>query len=440
MKLRVLALAAASLPLLGGCLAFQQPVVLDVTCPTGAELRAHRLSGACELSGGLKHGPAYVLAPDTQRLLVYATYDHDALDGRYVRYRSDGTTAEEGTYYGGTKNGIWTTYDADGSHTEQAYVDDYAKGPHKRFDADGTLRAEGSFEGANPDGTWTEYDAAGKITRVTKYANGVVQEQKTLVATTPKAVAPVPPTKIEAPPAVPKVDTTVSTVDDMAAEAAVQAETTARVVSPAKTRIFPFDGDVAFEASTLLGQDSSQVRNSSSFVGGTASIGGALGTLRYKTDHYSGTYLALGVAGVYGETSRVECEVASGLCGTRYLVGPYARVGYARSHHADESGAIASFKAYMGVTALFGQDRWSVVGVGADSFVWRARFSAGYTGLSIFKHFFEAAEKGSKTEDIELLVAPLLLLVEHGELFFDMGMDRAGGVVGGFGIHLGFGL
>jgi len=38
------------------------------------------------------------------------------------------------------------------------------------------------------------------------------------------------------------------------------------------------------------------------------------------------------------------------------------------------------------------------------------------------------------------LLTPVLIFVEHGELFFDLGMDRAGGLVSGFGIHLGFGL
>ena len=395
MKLRVHALAAAGLgPLLGGCLAFQQPVVLDVTCPTGAALHAHSYSGACELDGGVKHGPAYVLAPDTQRLLVYATYDHDTLDGRYVRYRGDGTKVEEGTYFGGTKNGVWTSYGADGSRTEQVYVHDEAQGPSRRFDVEGTLRADTSV--------------------------------------------PVPPPKIEAPPPIPSAPA--SHVDDMAEEAAAQAEATARVVSPARTRIFPLDGDVAFEASVLLGQDASTIRNSSSFVGGTLSLGGAFGTLRYKTDHYSGVYTAVGVSGVYGEVSRAECEVHAGLCGTRLLAGPYVRVGYARSHHAREEGAIASFKAYMGLSALLGQDQWRVVGVDADAFAWRARVSAGYTGLSIFRHFIDATRERGSREGSMVMLLPLLILVEHGELFFDMGMDRAGGVVGGFGIHLGFGL
>lgn len=443
MKLRALALVASSLGL-GGCLAFQSPLVLDVTCPTGAELHAHRFAGACELPGGVKNGPSYVLDPDTQRLQVYATYDHDTLDGRYVRYRSDGSKVEEGTYFGGTKNGVWVSYDADGSRTEQAYVDDYAKGPNKRFDANGNLRAEGYFEGPEPDGTWTEYDAAGKTTRVTRYAKGVVLEQQKLDAAAPKEAAPAPPPKIETPPLIAKTDPTAPTsnVDDMAHEATLQAETTARIVSPAMTRIFAFDGDVALEASTLLGQDAAQVRSSSGLLGGALNLGYAFGTLRYKTDHYSGVYGAVGASGAYGAASRAECEVGSGFCGTRVLGGAYARVGYARSHHPREEGAIASFKAYFGATALFGQDEWQTAAVHGDAFVWRARLSAGYTALSIFKHFFEhTTGYGASRDDQSLvLLAPLLLLVEHGELFFDMGMDRAGGVVSGFGIHLGFGL
>lgn len=437
MKVRALAAVAASF--LGGCLAFQSPVVLDVTCPTGAELRAHPNSGSCELPGGVKHGPAYVLAPDTQRLLVYATYDHDTLDGRFVRYHDDGTKVEEGTYYGGKKNGIWLTYDADGSRTEQAYVDDYAKGAHKRFDESGKLRLEGYFEGTAPDGTFTEYDASGKTVRVTKYAKGVVIEHQEFAEATPKAPAPVPPPKIEAPPTIPS--TAAVSLDDQAAETRAQAETTSRVVSPAKTRIFPFDGDVAFEASVLFGQDGATVRSSSGFAGGNLKLGAAFGTLRYKTDHYSGVYAAVGASGSYGGSSRAECEVGAGLCGTRYLLGPYARVGYARSHDPSADGAIASFKAYMGLAALFGSDQWRVGGVEGSAFVWRARVSAGYTGLSIFKHFFESTGRGHSRDDQSLaILAPLLILIEHGEVFFDMGMDRSGGVVSGLGIQLGFGL
>jgi hypothetical protein len=434
MKVRALALVAVSS--LGGCLAFPSPVVLDVTCPTGAELRPHFNSGACELPGGIKHGPAYMLAPDTQRLLVFATYDHDTLDGRYVRYRSDGKEVEEGTYYGGKKNGIWTTYDADGSRTEQAYVDDYAKGAHQRFDESGKLRLDGYFEGPDPDGTFTEYDASGKTVRVTKYAKGVVVAQQMFAEATPRAPVPVPPPKIEAPPTISNA-AVVSNVDDQAAETATQAEATARVVSPAKTRLFPFDGDVAFEASVLLGQDGSTVRSSSGFVGGALNLGAAFGTLRYKTNHYSGTYVAVGASGAYGEVSRAECEVGSGFCGTRYLLGPYARLGYARSHDPSDDGAIASFKAYLGVAALFGEDQWRVVGVEDSAFVWRARLSAGYTGLSVFKHFFEG--KNGHGQGAEFAV-PFLFVIEHGDLFFDLGMDRAGGVVSGFGMHLGFGL
>ena len=436
MKLRALALVAAGLaPGLGGCLVFPSPVVLDVTCPTGAELRPHFNSGACELPGGIKHGPAYVLAPDTQRLLVFATYDHDTLDGRYVRYRSDGTEVEEGTYYGGTKNGIWLSYEADGSRTEQAYIDDYAKGSHKRFDASGKLRLEGYFEGTNPDGTWTEYDADGKTVRVTKYAKGVVVAQQ-LDEATPRATKPAPPPKIEAPPPIPNAAVD-SNADDQAAETAAQAEATSRVVSPAKTRLLPYEGDVAFEASVLLGQDATNLRSSSGFVGGALNLGAAFATLRYKTDHYSGTYVSVGASGAYGEASRAECEVGSGVCGTRFLLGPYARVGYARSHNPSDDGAIASFKAYLGVAALFGQDQWRVAGVEDSAFVWRARLSAGYTGLSIFKHFSEG--KSGRGQGAEFIL-PLLFVVEHGDLFFDLGMDRAGGVVSGFGMHLGFGL
>lgn len=404
------AFAAAALGLVAGC-SFRQPVVADMTCPTGAELVVTRTSGACQLPGGTKNGPAYVVDPKTGQLVEAMVYDHDVLDGPYARYGDDGQRVVAGTYRGGKKDGLWSDWAADGSRVERDWVADAPIGAPRRFGADGEP------ERAAPPP----------------------------VASAAPSAAPSATTLPQLPPPTPSSTRTTSDVDAMAAENAEETAATGVVVSPARVRLLRFEGDVAFDAQTVY--QASTGGWASGFVGATVHAGVPFGRLSFKQDHYSGVFASVGVTGSFGESARADS--CNGPCATnadirwgeRWLLGPYARLGYARSHDGRETGAVRSFAAYGGLALALGEDRWALLdNTRQSAFVWRARLSVGYTAPGLFPRLLHSFRDAKKGEDLFLALAlAASLFFEHGELFVDVGGDR-GVAVSGVGVQLGFGL
>lgn len=357
------------------------PVLKDMTCPTGAELRTSSVGGACQLPGGTKNGPAYRVDPRTGQLLEVETWDHDVLDGPYARYGDDGQLLVEGMYRNGKRDGLWVTHAPEGSNAETQFVADAP------------------------------------------------------VGTAAPVVIPPPPPPPPAP--VPRGSSNVDTMAGEAAENARETEATGIVASPARVRVFRFEGDIAFDAHTAYTSANGN-GFASGFVGATAHAGIPFGRLGFKQDHYSGLFVSLGATGSVGRSIRTD-----GPWGERWLLGPYARIGYARSHDARDGGAIRSFSAYVGVATLFGEDLWALSnGARESSFVWRTRVSAGYTAPGIFTRLVRTLREETKKGDDLLTMLALAgsLFIEHGELFLDVGSDGVDTFVSGFGVQLGFGL
>ncbi|CAN5378644.1 hypothetical protein BH09MYX1_BH09MYX1_18790 [soil metagenome] len=401
--------ATFSLVTASGC-NLRPPVLADMTCPTGAELRTTLTAGACELPSGTKNGPSYRVDPRSGQLVEIVVYDHDVVDGAYARYGEDGRITVRGSYRNGKKDGLWIDYEDDG-RTEAEFFADAPVGPPRHLDANGDVRKD--------------------------------------IPTVPQTITPPPtppPNVAVLPPA--KGTSDVDAMADEAKENARETEATGVVVSPARVRIFRFEGDVAFDAHVAYSAAKHGAFDSG-FVGATVHAGVPFGRLTYKRDHYSGVFVSVGGTASYGQSLRADS--CGGPCATnedarwgqRWLVGPYARVGYARSHDGSESGAIRSFFAFASIAAVFGEDTWALRdNTRQSAFVWRARLSTGYTAPSLITHLLDSFKSPSKKGD-ELWAAAALLaaiFVEHGELFAEVGTDGNGAVVSGFGIQLGMGL
>ena len=210
--------------------------------------------------------------------------------------------------------------------------------------------------------------------------------------------------------------------------------TTGKLVVPARVRLFPVEGDVAFSASTLLSADGKQT---SSFLGAIASIDfPSRSKLRFRGDAYRAFYVSYGVEGALGVVTRAECDDptilgSGGFCGSRWLLGPVIRVGYARSTDAHADGAVPSLLGYGKLSFLLGQDRWSSVYSSGNALVWRARVGTGYTALGTL---FNLAHAQS------WILIPLVALVEHAEAYVELGGDGGQALGVGGGINVGFGL
>ena len=210
--------------------------------------------------------------------------------------------------------------------------------------------------------------------------------------------------------------------------------TTGKLVVPARVRLFPVQGDIAFSATTLLAPGGAPT---SSFLGALLDIDlPTRARLHYRRDAYQAFYVSYGVAGALGVVSRAECDDptipgSGGFCGTRWLAGPVIRVGYARSTDGHAEGAIPSLLAYGKLAFLLGQDRWSSTYSTGDALVWRARAGVGYTALG---SLVGLARDGSWE------LAVLLALVEHAEAYVELGGDGSQMLGVGGGIDVGFGL
>ncbi len=407
---RALLLAVGGGLLIAGC-NYRPPLVADMTCPTGAELDVDVTGGACVLPlSRTKHGPAYVVDPGTGQMTESMVYSHGILDGPYARYGKDGQRLVAGTYRAGKRDGLWIEFEEDGARTETDWVEDARVGESRRFDADG-------------------------------------MERKTAAVPPPPEKPPAPPVSASAPPPVatappPRPH---SDVDGMAAEAAKETEATGVAPALSTVRVLRFEGDVAFDAHTAWAPSSGGAF-ASGFVGATVHAGVPFARLSFKRDHYSGLFFSIGATGSFGESLRADscggpCAAGEGRWGERWLVGPYARIGYARSHDARDTGAVRSFFAFLGVATTVGEDRWALLDNTRESaLVWRARVSAGYTAPRLFPRLAESFKDAKKGDDLLLALALVAsVFFEHGELFVDFGTDR-GSFVSGLGVQLGFGM
>jgi len=222
--------------------------------------------------------------------------------------------------------------------------------------------------------------------------------------------------------------------------------TTGRLVVPERVRLFPVQGDVAFEAATLL---SSSGQRTSSFLGATIDIAlPAPERIRHRGDAYRAFYLAYGVQGAAGAVARAECDDptiagSGGFCGSRVLVGPYIRVGYARTPFGDARGALPTLLGYGRLGFLLGQDDWSSTYSSGSALVWRLRAGGGFTALGAVLSLLDRAKHASPVEGVwRALLVPLAVIAEHAEAWVELGADggQTTGLGVGGGIDIGFGL
>ena len=218
--------------------------------------------------------------------------------------------------------------------------------------------------------------------------------------------------------------------------------TNGRLVSPARVRIFPVQADVGFSASTLV---SAEGKQTSSFVGGAFDLGTApKEMLRWRGDAYRAFFVAYGAQGLAGAVTRAECDDptiagSGGFCGSRWMLGPYVRVGYVRSEDAHPSASLPSLLLYGKAAFLVGRDQWKSTYDSGEALVWRFRVGAGYTSLgsiaALARHASATASDGWKW-----LLVPIALVLEHAEGYVELGSDGASALGVGGGVDVGFGL
>jgi hypothetical protein len=218
--------------------------------------------------------------------------------------------------------------------------------------------------------------------------------------------------------------------------------TTGKLVSPARVRIFPVQADLAFAASTLV---SAEGKPTSSFVGGAFDIATTpKEMLRWRGDAYRAFFVAYGAQGLAGVVTRAECDDptvagSGGFCGSRWMAGPFVRVGYVRSADAHPNAALPSLLLYGKVGFLIGRDQWSSAYSSGDALVWRLRAGAGYTSLGSLIGLTRHAS-ASLSDGLQWLLTPIALLLEHAEGYVELGGDGPSALGVGGGIDVGFGL
>jgi hypothetical protein len=218
--------------------------------------------------------------------------------------------------------------------------------------------------------------------------------------------------------------------------------TSGKLVSPARVRIFPVQADVAFAASTLV---SAEGKAMSSFVGGALDIATTpKAMLRWRGDAYRAFFVAYGAQGLAGAIARADCDDptiagSGGFCGSRWMAGPFVRIGYVRSEDAHPSGALASLLFYGKAAFLIGRDQWSGAYGSGEALVWRFRAGAGYTALGSLAALARQAS-ASASDAWKWILVPIALVLEHAEGYVEIGNDGATALGVGGGVEVGFGL
>lgn len=220
-------------------------------------------------------------------------------------------------------------------------------------------------------------------------------------------------------------------------------KTSGRLVWPERVRLFPIQGDVAFAASTLIAPEG---KPSSSFLGASMQIGfPARERMRYRGDAYRAFYVSYGVQGAAGIVARAECDVAGvsgsgGFCGSRWMLGPYIRIGYARSHDANASASVPSLLGYGRLGFLFGEDQWRSTASSGSALVWRLRAGGGWTSLGALFSVVRSAKYAPPREAWRWLLVPLAFVLEHAEGYVELGGDGTSVLGVGAGVDIGVGL
>jgi len=166
--------------------------------------------------------------------------------------------------------------------------------------------------------------------------------------------------------------------------------------------------------------------------------------LRWRGDAYRAFFVAYGAQGLAGTISRATCDDpviagSGGFCGSRWMAGPFVRVGYVRSEDAKPSGSLPSLLLYGKAAFLIGRDQWSSTYDSGEALVWRFRVGAGYTSLGSIAAIARHAS-ASANEAWKWLLVPIALVLEHAEGYVELGSDGASALGVGGGIDVGFGL
>ncbi|HEY1958729.1 MAG TPA: hypothetical protein VGH28_24105 [Polyangiaceae bacterium] len=219
-------------------------------------------------------------------------------------------------------------------------------------------------------------------------------------------------------------------------------KTNGTLVWPGRVRLFPVQADVAFAASTLV---SSEGKPTSSFVGAAVDV--ALTPderVRHRGDAYQAWFVAYGAQGLAGAVARSACDDptvagSGGFCGSRWMAGPFVRVGYFRTSDARPSAALPSLLAYGRIGFVLGEDRWSSNLSSGSELVWRLRVGAGYTAFGAVADLARRASE-NPAQGWRWLLLPLAIVLEHAEGFVELGGDGGSALGVGGGVDLGFGL
>jgi len=218
--------------------------------------------------------------------------------------------------------------------------------------------------------------------------------------------------------------------------------TNGELVWPERVRIFPVQVDAAFAASTLV---SSEGKPTSSFIGAALDVAlTANERVRHRGDAYQAWFVGYGAQGLAGAVARSECDDptiagSGGFCGTRWMAGPFVRIGYFRSNDARPSGALPSLLAYGRIGFLIGEDRWSSNLSDGSELVWRLRVGVGYTAFGAVADLARRARE-NQAEGWRWLLVPIAILLEHAEGFVELGGDGGSPLGLGGGVDVGFGL
>ncbi len=219
-------------------------------------------------------------------------------------------------------------------------------------------------------------------------------------------------------------------------------KTSGILVWPSRVRLYPIQADVAFSASTLV---TAEGKPSSSFLGASLELGfPARALVHYRGDAYRAFYVSYGVQGAAGVAARSECDDptiagSGGFCGSRWMLGPYIRVGYVRSHDGDAKASVPSLLAYGRLGFLVGEDQWHSFLSTGSALVWRLRAGGGYTALGSLFSIVKSA-KSSGREVWRWLLVPLAFVLEHAEGYVELGGDGTSALGVGAGVDLGVGL
>lgn len=129
-------------------------------CPDDAVLYGKlQAETICYLEGKVKHGPHTKWFVGTESKQFERTYSHDALDGSYTEWYSNGQTKVKTYYTGGKLNGSYEKWFSNGQKRLVArYLDNRRIGTYTEYFKNGKPRLTYAFnELGKPEGKQTRY-------------------------------------------------------------------------------------------------------------------------------------------------------------------------------------------------------------------------------------------------------------------------------------------